>query len=555
MTKASWSYGELFQGVGNCHPGYGKTTFDIRLVDIGETFSKGQFDRPFLINAASLDAVFQSWLGATYNNGAFEVDKPFVPTSIGELEISVDVPADADSVMPGLRRAERYGFNELSADIVCFDTEISKVFLFIKDFRTSEPDMEAGKPDGESVEVDPADITSEVQWNHALSVLQPEEISQVVSVVPTQERLTEVNSESFISLPSPPPPPPLTPPEKIDIKTEQECSLFAWCSTISGGDRRRVDLNPGELSNAAMSKLPTSVILLGQIRYAIANNTREGGKNDADTSGHFISLVGENDTPLLADNNKASADMLVITQQVEDAGSFVRLIGLARLQLAKPHATVVVAASNDAAASRLVTADKGFQVVSRIADGKSLALYSNNELRMETVTNGVSKHEVVGLKPSTADSATQDFSSMSEKTLQSQGYSVTTEPWGAGINPNDPKGKTYVSLLELEQPLLDNLSKRDFHKVRAVVLNCERLLWITHGDNPSFGMIDGFARCIMSEIAGTTFQLLHPSEATGLQHGASLATRMLESDSNDNKDREVGGILQVARIFKSECAY
>ena len=200
MTKASWSYGELFQGVENCHPGYGKTAFDIRLVDIGETFSKGQFDRPFLINAASLDAVFQSWLGATYNNGAFEFDKPFVPTSIGELEISVNIPADADYVMPGLCRAERYGFNELSADIVCFDTELSKVFLSVKDFRTSELEMDAGKPDGESVEVDPADITSEVQWNFALGLLQPEEISQVVSVVAAQDRLTEVSSESF-SLP------------------------------------------------------------------------------------------------------------------------------------------------------------------------------------------------------------------------------------------------------------------------------------------------------------------------------------------------------------------
>ena len=309
--------------------------------------------------------------------------------------------------------------------------------------------------------------------------------------------------------------------------------------------------NPGELSNAAMSKLPTSVNFQGQIRYAIANNTREGGKNDADTSGHFLSIVGKNDTPLLADNNKASADMLVISHQVEDAGSFERLIGLARLQPAKPHATVVVAASNKAAASRLVTADKGFQVVSRIADGKSLALYSNNELQMETVTNGVSKHELVVLKPSTADSATQDLSSMLEKTLQSQGYSVTTEPWGAGINSNDLKGKTYVSLLELEQPLLDNLSERDFHNVRAVVLNCQRPLWITHGDNPSFGMVDGFARCIMSEIAGTMFQLLHLSEATGLQHGASLATRMLESDSNDNEYREVGVFCRLPAFSRA----
>ena len=207
MTKASWSYGELFQGVENCHPGYGKTRCDIRLGEIGETFSKGQFERPFLINAASLDAVFQSWLGATYNNGAFEFDKPFVPTSIGELEISVNIPADADYIMPGLCRAERYGFNELSADIVCFDSEVSKVFLSVKDFRTSDLEIDAGKPDGESVEVDPADITSEVQWNYALGLLQPEEISQVLSVVATQDRLTEVSSESFIPLLlfSPPP--------------------------------------------------------------------------------------------------------------------------------------------------------------------------------------------------------------------------------------------------------------------------------------------------------------------------------------------------------------
>lgn len=309
--------------------------------------------------------------------------------------------------------------------------------------------------------------------------------------------------------------------------------------------------NPDELSKAAMSKLPASAILPGQIRYAIANDTREGGRNDADTPGDFLSLVGENDTPLLADNNKASADLLVVSHQVEDAGNLERLVSLARLQLAKPHATVVISASSDAAVSKLVAANKGFQIVSSIADGKSLALYSHKELQMENVTNGVAEHEVVIIKPSIVNSATQDLSSMLEKALQSKGYSVKTESWGADISPDGPKGKTYVSLLELEQPILDNLSERDFHNLRAVVLNCERLLWMTLGDNPSFGMVDGFARCIMSEIAGTKFQLLHLSEATGLQHGASLATRILESDSSDNEYREAGGILQVARIFKS----
>lgn len=193
MTTASWSYGELFQGVENCHPGYGKTTFDIRLVDIGETFSKDQLSRPFLINAASLDAVFQSWLGATYSDGAFEFDKPFVPTSIKEFEISVDIPADADYIMPGLCRAERYGFNELTADIACFDKYLSKVFLSVKDFRTSELDMDASKQTADGIEVDPADITSVIQWDYALDLLYLDEIRQILTGLTYQDAVTKVS--------------------------------------------------------------------------------------------------------------------------------------------------------------------------------------------------------------------------------------------------------------------------------------------------------------------------------------------------------------------------
>lgn len=55
----------------------------------------------------------------------------------------------------------------------------------------------------------------------------------------------------------------------------------------------------------------------------------------------------------------------------------------------------------------------------------------------------------------------------------------------------------------------------------------------------------------MSENAGIRFQLLHLSESTGLQHGPSLACRVLQSDSNDNEYREADGALRVARIFKS----
>lgn len=515
MTKASWSYGELFQGVENCHPGYGKTTFDIRLVDIGETFSKGQFDRPFLINAASLDAVFQSWLGATYNNGAFEFDKPFVPTAIGELEISAHIPGDADYVMPGLCRAERYGFNELSADITLFDKEFSTVFLSVKDFRTSELEMDAGRPDTDGAEVDPTDITSEVKWNNALGMLQPQELSQVVSAIATQDKVTELIRMALHANPA---------ANVIELITD-------------ASDR----------ASAAMSKLPEDVILPSQVHYAIVKIG--GGEGDKDNAGLQILSLGENDA--LSPVDKASADLLVVTyhHQVQDAEKLQSLVSLACQRLAKQGAIVIVAAADEAVASGLEV--KGFQIVSGIEDGKSLALYSPLDLQTETSANPPEKYEVVIIEPPIAKAAAQDFSSLLQQALQGQGYSVSTKTWGDALSPDDVKGKTYVSLLELEQSMLDKLAERDFEDVRTVVLNCERLLWVTAGDNPSFGMVDGFARCMMSEIAGIKFQLLHLSAATGLEHGPALATRILDSDSSENEYREVDGILQVARIFKS----
>ena len=197
MAKSAFRYDGPFQGVDNCHPGPGKTTFEVRLADIGETFSKGQLDRPFLIHGATLDAVFQGYLGSicSNNTGAFGSDRTFLPTAVGELEISVGIPADVGYMMPGLCRSRRHGFNERSADITMFDKELSKVFLSVIDFRLSEVEMDdAGMPDRE--EVDPADITSEVHWNYALDVMEPAEISQVVlGAVATacHDRLIEVS--------------------------------------------------------------------------------------------------------------------------------------------------------------------------------------------------------------------------------------------------------------------------------------------------------------------------------------------------------------------------
>lgn len=98
MNKALWNYSDAFQGIEKCRVGeLGQGAFDIKIHDIGETLSKGHLKRPFLIHAATLDAIFQSLLSSTWEggeNGGFKYAKPYVPTHLGELEVSASIPGE-----------------------------------------------------------------------------------------------------------------------------------------------------------------------------------------------------------------------------------------------------------------------------------------------------------------------------------------------------------------------------------------------------------------------------------------------------------------------------
>lgn len=201
LTRSALEYGDVFRGVEVCHPGNGKTAFQIQMTDIGETFTKGRVDRPFLIHGGALDAILQAWMGSTSESngpGSFGFEMPMLPKSIGELEISADIPADIGYMMPGYSRSSKYGFNEWSANITTFDTETSRVFLSIVDFRLAElevDDAPAGH-DGEPVDVDPTEIASGIQWNYSLDLLKPSEISEAIcksAATTPYDRLTEVS--------------------------------------------------------------------------------------------------------------------------------------------------------------------------------------------------------------------------------------------------------------------------------------------------------------------------------------------------------------------------
>ncbi|KAM3425700.1 hypothetical protein BST61_g7637 [Cercospora zeina] len=511
MAKASWAYGELFQGCENVHVGNGKTWFDIRVVDIGETFSRGQRDRPFLINGATLDAVFQSWLGSTYKHGEFEFKKPFVPTFIAELEVAADIPGAAPYTMPGHCRSERHGFNELSSDIILFDAELSRVLLAVRDFRSSELDVDVSNPDG-GPRVDPTDITSLVQWDAALHALDVDDMRTVIKGASKREKILELVRLCLHDVPS---------------------------ATVL-----EVMLPESGSAEPLLASLPAHHVFPRRLRCT----TWASANPPPATSADMFAPVSCWDGPernLSAD--EARSDVLVIEELPSSPTGVDRLIEAIEQHLAAPNPVWVVGAPDVNIAQHLSTL--GFEVLPTRGSGGSVAVKRTRPAKARDMAH--EGHDIVIVTRPRATHISQTFAESLQQEFGGRGCQATVVPWDTDRGTSDGTGKSFVLLLELETPFLESVSEQDFEKLRDMVLTGEKMLWITCGDNPSNRMVDGFSRCIRSEIAGKQLRLLHLSAATGLRHGPSLARRVWESTAADSEYQEADGVLQVARIYRS----
>lgn len=304
------------------------------------------------------------------------------------------------------------------------------------------------------------------------------------------------------------------------------------------------------LSHATMSLLPSGTILASQIKYAVAGSSKEDLEKDANLSvfGEPFSLGGVNNT---LPTDIPQADLLVIPQSIDNLDELKKVL-LRLTSLSKPNAAVVFAVNNNLKGAASVLKDKGFRFIFDVAGAdKSVALYKQQQSEQ---TNGTLKNDFIIIEPSTSSSTIKSFSSALKDALEDKGYSASATT-RAGISAraaDEFEGKTFISLLELEQALLDNLSQPDFNSIRKLVLNSERLLWINCGNNPSMGVVDGLARTMKSEASSIKFQVLHLSSLeTALKCGPALAARVVTSDTKDDEFRERRGLLQVARIFNS----
>jgi len=501
-NKISWNYGELFQGVEKIHPGDGQTAYDIKLVDIGETYSRG-LERPFLINGATLDAIIHGALGSTYKNMVCQQEKPMLPTYIGEMEISLDTPDDVGYVMPTSCTSKKQGFNALSTNIVSFDSSVSRAFLSMTDFRLTQLGNDDGQDD-DKLEVDPAEIISEVRWNYATEIMKPEEIARVLCQYDQDERTVQLL--------------------ELLIHEKPAATVLELAA------------NSEALVGATVPQLPKNTILSSQAKYAVA----AGIDDDVDTSALFGEAFALGDESV----DIKPVDIVVVPASVESLPDLDTILD-SLAGLAKPDAAFIFGASSRVTSSLEA---KEFAPIFAV-DGA--ALYKRQSEPAVGVSN--ISGEFIIVEPTTASEAVKSFSGALQKALGEDGHKSVTVAWEDLNIQGTVEDKSFISLAELEEPLLEKLSETDFDKVKQLVSNCERLLWVTGGTNPSMAVVDGLSRTARNENASLKFQVLHlmGRPDTTIEHGPSLAIRLATSNIKDAEFRERDGLLKVSRYYDS----
>ncbi|KAG8169993.1 hypothetical protein KVR01_000738 [Diaporthe batatas] len=518
LDRLGFRYGENFRTVENICPGPGRSAFGVRILDIGETFSKGQTDmRPFLVHGATLDAFFQSWTSSTFYNGQIRSEKPYAPIFVGEMEVTADFPAPEGQLMPGFCLSEYRGPNELSASTFLFDPSLSKLHLSVNDFRISELDASVSAVDDQS---SPSATPFHVRWDYALDVLQPGQAARILSdaAVTSQDCLLELVRMTLHENPA---------ATVLEVVPDYASLPQAIIHTVRS--------NPG---------LPNGEALPVRVFYAIADIRDQKGFQEGDEKSYHGQPVALGLPGCALPENVPPASLLVIPPSASDLADAGNVLARS-IDLAGTEATILLAANLPDAAS--VLEDKGFRRCLVFPGRKgSVEQYRRGPVKQSHETLGP---EVIIIEPPTPTKSSEVFSKTLCNILAEHGQSVTRQSWTDAVTGNSIAGKSVLSLLELEEPFLQSQSPSDFARVKDLVLQTERLLWVTCSNQPSFHLVDGLARCIRNEITGTNFRILHLSEATGKENGPALAAYIATRDTEDKEFREVQGVLQAARVF------
>lgn len=189
--------------------------------------------------------------------------------------------------------------------------------------------------------------------------------------------------------------------------------------------------------------------------------------------------------------------------------------------------------------SRFVTNDIGQPEVQQI---------SLTTARAADQTNGDhSKPEVIVVEPPRPSRRARDVISQLLDYLNEE-HQPRIFTWGSDMA--QLKRRPCISLLELDRPMLSNLSETDFASIKRVVMEAKEVFWVVGFEGPSSGMVNGLARVVRNELPGLGFRTANFNLVAESSHGdlGTLIGGAFASKSTDDEYKIQNGTTLISRI-------
>ncbi|KAL9578153.1 MAG: hypothetical protein Q9212_005901 [Teloschistes hypoglaucus] len=392
---------------------------------------------PHVIHPATMDSIFHLVL-ASQNKGR-PVKQAAVPYRIEEIYIARDQPKESGALYSGYGRLLSQSGHELTTELVVSDQEWAKPMLTVKNFAlrqvTSGNGLEtAGTAQSGATLKKCAGIT----WIPDLAFLTSNE--DLTKLVPSGKAVTLIDTWL----------------DSVFLKTSNNTVLIAMFDESESSIDILLRLNRRTYWPKSIMAVATSESASQLMRATLG----EGAENTT------ITYKWLPESELLQSLAPEASDLVIglgVPDITKNAATLTKLAPLACLTHAGQPDAVDVAVP-------------GRKCVGRLADDATYVLFASSA----SSPSAELPKSVVLLLPALPSDALEAFAAAIQIKLESSGASVArTDLTSSGVASLG--GKSVISLLEIDSPLVYALDEDQFRAFKTLVSTVGHLLWITRG--------------------------------------------------------------------------
>ncbi|KAF2811619.1 putative polyketide synthase [Mytilinidion resinicola] len=518
--EAGLAYGPCFQGLTNISSGNGRACCTIAIPDT-KGVMPSSIESGHLIHPTTLDIIFHS-LFAGLGAEELEFQNAAVPISFDSLTLSMDLPSGAGAQFKGFCQTTRAGPREVVADVYMSDATWDEPKVQIKGIRCKE----LPRTDVSSLSDGAAKAPfGTLLWKPDITLLNPASLEEYITSGSIAKPATNGTGQGAI----------------IYLAAHKNPDLSILQIGATG-----TDLPASVLST--LQHTPTATPNFSNYTLADADKPKlEAAESSLQDWGSLLAFITLGSAFDLQELQETSFDVIIVDTGSCDSTKREDLFRNVQALLSETGYLFVLNVRTDQYC-RSWNATETKLKLHPFEEASQNALFLATNPTIEERDGD----PIYVLQPHNTTARAAEICDAVVSSLASKGLEARSVEWTQSLA--EMKGKRLVSLLELEKPLLADISPEDYDILKSVVLQNPQLLWVSIGEDPVMDAALGYLRALKNENLNLDVRYLHLEDKT-VRTPEDLAKTITKIATVRNGDREfveIDGRLCINRWVSDE---